>query len=140
MKVSIERFDDIRSIEAIMAPLSEDKKKIMNECFKGSTVVWVGLIDNKVACIWGVALPTILSDRAYLWLWSSDVVKDHPFVFVRRAQIVIKELLGEYEYVVGVVDTSDSNAHNSVRWLKLLGAKFGEPSDGGLIPFQIRRP
>lgn len=139
MKVSIERIDDPQIITAVTRPLPSRDKQIMEDCYRSSTAIWIGLIDNKVTCVWGVALPTILSNRAYLWLWTTEVAKEHPFVFIRRAQIVIQELLEEYEYVMGVVDSTNPNARSSVRWLKLLGAKFSEPNDKGLIPFQIRK-
>jgi len=138
MKVKIEVFDDPDTVVAMTRCLPDVKRKVVDGCLKSSSVVWLGLADNKVACVWGVALPTLLSNRAYLWLWTSEIVKEHPFIFVRRAQMVIKELLEEYEVVTGVVDASDPGVTSSVRWLKLLGAKFGLPSDG-LIPFQIRK-
>jgi hypothetical protein len=139
MKVLIERIDDTTMIDAICAGLPEDKKRIMNDCLKTSTTVWLGLVDSKIACAWGVALPTIMSNRAYLWLWTTDLVKEHPFVFIRRAQVVIKDLLKEYEVVMGVVDATNPGASSSVRWLKLLGARFNQPTSKGLIPFQIRK-
>lgn len=124
-------------VDALIQPLPIDRQRIMVECCRRSTALWFGLIDSKVACVWGVALPTLLSNRAYLWLWTSDVIKGHPFVLVRRAQMVIRELLDEFEVVVGVVDLSEPGADSSIRWLKLLKAKFGESSKG-LLPFEIR--
>lgn len=139
MKVKIERIDNPGMIDAITNGLPEDKKRRMNECLKTSSVVWLGLADGKIACVWGVALPTIMSNRAYLWLWTSDIVKEHPFVFIRRAQIIVEKLLEEYEYVMGVVDVNEPGSASSVRWLKLLGARFSEPTEKGLIPFRIRK-
>jgi hypothetical protein len=137
MRITIEEFDDPGMVNILKCGIPDDRKKRMAECFKVSATVWMGLADSKVACIWGVALPTLLSENAYLWLWTSEVVKDHPFIFVRKAQMVIKGLLKEYASVVGVVDLNDVNPTSSIRWLKLLGAKFGNPTSNGLIPFQI---
>jgi hypothetical protein len=107
----------------------------MADSLRISNTIWIGKVDGELACVWGVVLPTIMSDRAYLWLWTTEKIKEHPFVFVRRAQIVVAELLKEYSVVVGHTVVG---ARNSIRWLKWLGAKFGEP-DGDLIPFQIGR-
>lgn len=139
MRVSIERIDDPAMIVAITRPLPNKDKQMMDDCYRTSAAIWIGLVDNAVACVWGVALPTILSNRAYLWLWTTEVVKDHPFVFIRRAQIVVQELLEEYEFITGVVDANNPSSRNSIRWLKLIGAKFTRSPNNGMIPFEIRK-
>lgn len=134
-KVVIEQITDPITVASIIQGLPLDDKKIMSDCIKSSYTVWVGMIDGVVGCVWGVVLPTLLSNRAYLWLWTKDIVRDHPFVFIRRAQMIIQELLMEYEAVIGVCEVGKEN---SVRWLKILGAKFGDP-ESGLYPFEILR-
>src|SRR5215475_5872175 len=136
MKVMIEKVDDPKTMINICRGLSVADKKTMNDCAKSSAEMWIGMVDGVAACVWGVTLPSLLSDRAYLWLWTNDeIVKGHPFVFIRRAQIIIKQLLEEYEAVVGVCELEKNDG---VRWLKLLGAKFMEP-ENGLLPFIIKR-
>jgi hypothetical protein len=139
MRVQIEQIDDPDVMDAIFRGFPSEDKKVMAGCFKASYMIWMGLIDNKVACVWGVVLPTLLSTRAYIWLWNSDIIKGYPFVFIRRAQIVIRDLLEEYDEVNGAVNSNLPGACSSVRWLKLLGAKFGSPTEKGLIPFWIRK-
>lgn len=115
--------------------LSAHDREIMDHCIAFSSDVWTGYVDGEVACMWGVAPPSLLSTRAYLWLYVTDLVNDHQFVFVRHSQMVIKKLLEEYDLITGhfVIGGPDSK-----RWLKWLGATFGEP-EGNLIPFQIRK-
>jgi hypothetical protein len=48
---------------------------------------------------------------------------------------MVEKLLESYERIVGVTDIGETQ---SIRWLKLLGAKYGEP-DGKVLPFEIRR-
>jgi hypothetical protein len=139
MKVQIEKINDPGMMEAICRGFPKGDKKIMLDCYKASYSIWMGLVDNKMACIWGVTLASLLSNRAYIWLWTSDLVKGFPFVFVRRAQIEIRELLKEHDEVYGVVNSHLPGTTNSIRWLKLLGAKFGSPKENGLIPFWIRK-
>jgi hypothetical protein len=134
MNVVIEQVTDPMTIHNIQSGLSTMDRATMAACIKNSNEVWIGLVDGKVACTWGISLPTLLSDQAYLWLWTTDLVKEHPFVFIRRAQIVVERLSKEYN----IVGHCLVGATNSIRWLKWLDAKFGEP-DGDLIPFQIRK-
>jgi hypothetical protein len=109
----------------------------MGYCFDMSSAIWVGLIDDQLACIWGLIPPSLMSNQAYLWLYTTDVIKEHQFILVRHSQLVMEEILKRYKSVVGhvLVGKGDSK---SVRWLKWLGAKFGEP-DGQGVPFRIVR-
>jgi hypothetical protein len=80
--------------------------------------------------------PTILSDRAYLWLYTDEEkVSEHQFVFIRRSQIAVKRLLDEYKVLYG---TTDATSKKTIRWLKWLGAEF-IPSGDRTLEFVIRR-
>lgn len=115
--------------------LDEIGQKTMDFCLLMSTVIWAGFIDNRLACIWGVIPPTLMSNQAYLWLYTTDVIKGHEFILVRHSQLVIDEVLKEYPSIVGhAIIGSDK----SIRWLKWLGAKFGSPQ-GTAVPFRITR-
>lgn len=115
--------------------LDEVGQKTMDFCLLMSTVIWAGFIDNRLACIWGVIPPTLMSNQAYLWLYTTDVIKGHEFILVRHSQLVIDEVLKEYPSIVGhAIIGSDK----SIRWLKWLGAKFGSPQ-GMAVPFRITR-
>jgi len=113
--------------------LTKVDREAMHYAIFLSSVIWGGYIDGRLACIWGLIPPTILSQQAYLWLDTTDVVNGHEFVLVRHSQLVVEEMLKEYPSIVGhaIVDN-----HKAIRWLKWLGAKFGEPQGQGL-PFRI---
>jgi hypothetical protein len=115
--------------------LSETDKKTMDFCLLMSTVIWAGFIDGSLACIWGVIPPTLLSNQAYLWLYTTSVIKSHSFILIRHSQLVMEDILKEYPSVVG---HAIIGADKSIRWLKWLGAEFGPPQ-GLAIPFRIRR-
>lgn len=112
------------------------QRQIFLRCLQASSEVWAGHIDSDLACVWGVCPPTLLSDRAYLWLWTSPAVKGNEFIFIRHSQRVVEALLEEFPILYGKVIAT---AEESKRWLKLLGAKFLEPEDNLSIPFQIRK-
>lgn len=109
--------------------------KIMNECISLSDQYWVGEADGEVACIFGLIPPSLLSDRAYLWLLTTDLVEEHKFVFIRSSQIVVEAMLELYPIIVGHCEVKNKSA---IRWLRWLGATFSEPVERG-VRFQILR-
>ena len=106
----------------------------LKECMRLSSFAWVGKVDFRIACIYGVIAPTLLSERAYLWLLTTDLVDKHRFLFIRHSQIVVTEMLKNYPTLIGHVEYG---AERSIKWLRLLGARLGEPH-GLMIPFEIR--
>ena len=126
--------DKARKIVKSIA-FDEVGQKTMEFCLTMSTMIWTGYINDKLACIWGVIPPTLLSNQAYLWLYTTDVIKEHSFLLVRHSQRVIDELLDQYPNIVGHALVGSDK---SIRWLKWLGAKFGPPMGTG-IPFRITR-
>ena len=109
--------------------------KAMDFCLLMSIDIWAGFIDGELACIWGVIPPTLMSDQAYLWLYTTNIIEEHQFTLVRHSQMVIEEILEEYPSIVGHAMLGSSK---SIRWLKWLGAKFGQPM-GTALPFRITR-
>jgi len=115
--------------------LSTEEKWGMDYCLLMSTYIWIGLIDGKLACIWGLIPPTLMSNQAYLWLYTTDVIEEHQFILVRHSQLVMEEMLKRYPSICGHAIVGNDKA---IRWLKWLGARFGEPQGKGL-PFRISR-
>jgi len=94
-----------------------------------------GSINGHLICLWGLIPPTLCSDRAYLWLYTTEAAQEHEFILVRRSQIEVQEMLEEYPLIVGHCEISETR---SIRWLRWLGAKFGD-HEGTLVPFMIER-
>lgn len=113
----------------------EPTTKSFSKCLDMSDFIWVGKIDGEVACIWGIVLPSFLSDQAYLWLHTTEAVDEHQFLVVRYSQRMIEEIHKKYPEIVGHCDVL---AERSIRWVKWLGGVFGQP-EGRRIPFCIRR-
>ena len=111
-------------------------KEIIGSNWQRSYAIWVGKVNGEPACIWGLIPPTILSDTAYLWLLTTDLIDDHKFLLIRHSQRWIEEALLEWPKIVGLVEPSNPRA---VRWIKWLGAKFGSINEDGYLPFVITR-
>ena len=132
----VERVEPAQAAEYIKTlSLSREERWAMDYCLQLSMFMWVGLIDDKLACIWGLIPPTLMSNQAYLWLYTTNAIIGHEFVLVRHSQLVMEEMLEEYPTICG---HAIAGADKSIRWLKWLGAKFGEPQGKG-IPFRITR-
>jgi hypothetical protein len=104
-----------------------------------SVTAWTGMIDGGLACIWGLVPPTILSDTAYLWLYTTPVLDQHKFTFVRHSQLMIEKMLEDFPVIVGHVLAGQER---SKRWLKWLGVTFKPIEARGhvrLVPFELRR-
>ncbi len=117
-----------------LATLSDIDQETMHRAMLNSSHLWIGEQDGKILCVWGLIPPTMLSDRAYMWLRTTRHMKEHVFLFVRHSQRALTELLETYPMIVGHCLISNSKA---IRWLQWLGATFGYPQ-GEFIPFEIR--
>lgn len=96
---------------------------------------WVGRVDGDIVCAFGVIPPSVLSNTAYLWSVTTDKVEDHKFLFVRYSQRMIELIHREFPRIIGHANPKDTR---SIRWLRWLGAVFGEPTEKG-VPFMIER-
>lgn len=112
-----------------------DAERTLQDCLKASMAHWVGSVDGKPLCVWGLIAPTFLSQQAYLWLLTSEEIKEYQFIFIRHSQMMVEEMLKEWPIITGHCVVGESK---SIRWIKWLGGTFGEP-DGKKIPFQIVR-
>jgi hypothetical protein len=106
----------------------------MRRAMEASTGVWLGLDDNTVLACWGVQPPSLLSDRAHLWLFTTEALQSHVFMFIRHSQRAVAAMLQEFSTLYGW--TVRDNVH-AIRWLQWLGAEFG-PEYRGALPFEIR--
>lgn len=132
--ISHDQMQDLISANVWGKITGSDSEKLQ-DVLSFTTSMWGGWVDGKLLCVYGVAAPTFFSDRAYFWVWVTDHVQDHEFIFVRRSQMVVKGLLEHYRTLFG---HCERGADRSKRWLKWLGAEFAK-AEGDMIPFEIRR-
>lgn len=109
--------------------------KTLDELLILSAFAWSGEVDGKIACVWGLIPPSVLSEQAYLWLLTTDLIEEHKFLFTRYSQRVVEMMLQAYPTIVGHIDQKEARA---VQWLKWLGAEIIAREDGQLH-FSIRR-
>src|SRR5258708_39200660 len=98
---------------------------MLDYCQTLSGDIWTGTVDDQLVCCWGLIPPSLLSNQAYLWMWASEAVRDHQFLFVRHSQRVMVRMLLRYDTIVGHCLIKSPQ---SIRWLKWLEASFGGPT------------
>lgn len=113
--------------------LTRTEQAAFDNCLRQSTVIWAGWFDGRLACLWGVIAPNLLSQTAYLWLHAGEGIAGNEFMFIRQSQRVIEELKKQYKSIVGHCLIGEEK---SQRWLRMLGAKFSK-SDDRLKAFTI---
>jgi len=96
----------------------------------------VGVANDKVFCMFGVGVPTPLSDIGYPWMLSSDALPKHARKFLREGKKWIEQINNEYEILINFVDSRNKKA---IQWLKWLGfsIKEAQPYGPDQIPFHL---
>jgi len=100
---------------------------------------YTGLVDGRIAVIWGVVSPSLLSGVGFLWMVTSKKADEVPFIFARRSQRELERILQTVPVLTGYCFAYNKR---SLRWLEWLGAKIGglKISKGiAQYPFEFRR-
>ncbi len=104
-------------------------------CVQLSSHCWVANVDDNLACVWGLITPSLLSDKAYLWLHTFPNLPR--LTFARRSREVMDKMLEKHKIIVGHCHRDNRRAR---LWLEWMGAEFGHGSSyGDLVTWQIRQ-
>lgn len=138
MTLVVDAIQKARVTELISAlfpsKITQEEEATFHRFIERSSCLRVAILDGELLCLWGLIIPTFLSQEAYLWLHVTEAAREHQFVLVRQSQMEVARLLKDYPTMIGHCEIGEAL---SIRWLKWLGAIFGEP-EGKLIPFTIR--
>lgn len=138
MTIAIEVVDGaslLKLAEAASYPLGEFELQKLRALVLISQNKFVGLVEGQYACCWGLVPPSLMSDKAYLWLQTTPLAEENKFLFVRHSQRCIEVMLEEYGELVGFCRPDNAAA---IRWIEWLGGDFVRPF-GTRADFVIRR-
>jgi len=133
------RRADLEEIEALTG---RDPRDVLVESVERSASAWAGLADGELVCLFGVVPMTLVGVTGVPWLLGSDAVCAYSRPFLRRNRSYVREMLREFPVLTNVVDARNAV---SIRWLRWLGFRMGQPTPMGVrglpfIPFEMRAP
>lgn len=107
----------------------------LSSALRGSLQAWTGLIDGRVACMFGVMPESLMGGSGYPWMLGSDLIERHQKLFLRRCLENVAMMAEQFGYLHNYVD--DRNV-KSIKWLQWLGFEIGEPVAHGVIGLPFR--
>lgn len=122
-------------IFAQMPNATEAEVAQLDACLQFTQTMRAGYFNGKIVCAWGMIPPTLMSDQAYLWLYTTPELVGNEFLFVRHSQMAVQEMLKDYPRIVGQCRADNTRA---IRWIRWLGGVF-DAGDGALLNFVIQR-
>ena len=120
------RKEDVLEIER---KTGREPYRVLIESYRKSDIAFVGLVDNEIACAWGVAKESILSDESTIWLLSTEVMKKAPVAVAKKTKMELDKLLQVYPKIGNYVDSEYSLC---IRWLCWLGFTVENPEPIGV--------
>jgi len=119
----------------IMDNLRDSDRELLEymsvDCFQAfalalhtSTFAYTWVVDEVPVCVWGVQQQSLMSGSATIWMLTTKEMEKNVFLFTRKSQMIVKELLEVYTELTGYVHSSNTR---SIRWLTWLGFTI-EPS------------
>lgn len=114
-----------------LAMLPTHNQEIMTRSLRNSPDAWVAYHDEMVLGFCGLIPPTLLSDTAYLWMFTTPGFAEHRTACLRQSRKLLQDALQRYPIIVGHCSMV------SQRWLQWLGATL-LPPQGDFIPFEIK--
>lgn len=124
----------------VMASSGLPMEDALPDSLKRSEMAWAGLVDDQVACIFGVAGASILSTTGYPWMIGTDLIEQHAKAFLRRNRAMVRVMLERYPYLKNYVDVRNAKA---ISWLQWLGFTILPAEPYGMYrmpfhPFEMR--
>lgn len=90
----------------------------ITDALSSSTDTCTAMLDDELACIWGIIPIHIIPAVGFLWMMTTPKIEDQTFVFLRHSQLAIDALMKKYDRLETLVDTSMERSIKYIEWLK----------------------
>ena len=104
-----------------------DPGELLVESYRRSQRVYTGLLDDEVACMFGVAAPSPFSEQGTPWLLSTEQLRTHWVTLARFSRPYANELLNMHPRLENWVHHDNRTAQRWLRWLGFPLASTPEP-------------
>ncbi len=130
------RLADREEVEALSG---RNPREVLVESVEKSAEAWAGLADGNLTCVFGVVPMSLVGVTGIPWLLGSVEIERYRRPFLRRNRAMIDRWLADFPVLTNVVDARNTT---SIRWLRWLGFRLGEPALMGVhgepfIPFRM---
>jgi hypothetical protein len=118
----------------VMAAGGRTVEDLLGRCVEQAELAWSGLVNDEVACIFGVTGVSVISETGIPWMIGTDLIDKHAKAFLRRNRPIVATMLTRYPYLKNYVDVRNTKA---IEWLQWLGFKIlpAEPFGVYRMPF-----
>ncbi len=120
-------YDDARALalnmrvadaEEVYASSGHHPYQVLANALEKSPSPAAGLINGKLAALFGLFSYSILGDVGIPWLMTSTVVDYYPVLFYRMSRRIMDDMKADYPVLVQMVDARHTQA---LGWLQRLG-------------------
>ena len=91
------------------------------EGLEDSELALAAYTDHGIACMIGVARPSLLGDSHVIWLLGHDDLEKYAVRFLKESRRVLSRILAAYPRLENYVDADNAA---TIRWLEWLGFSF----------------
>lgn len=95
-----------------------DPVRALTMSVRSSLVSWTAVVDEGIACMFGVAPRSIASGEGIPWMLGTNLVRKHARAFLKAAPLFVNEMHRYFPVLANVVDSRNKEA---VRWLRFAG-------------------
>lgn len=138
------RQPDLRELRASYGESVSPLEALIDSWNKSTECFVCGLLDDEVPgepeVVFGLHVEP-LSPTGIIWAVGSDEIFKHPVTFTKAAIEVLNGWFNDYNLVF-LNNTVYVENTGHIKWLKFLGAAFGDPEQhprGTFLPFSIMR-
>jgi hypothetical protein len=103
-----------RDLSSFVAAGLEPREAI-KKCLGPHT--WSGLVEGKVACMWGVRFSVNPGEFPTMWLLRTSLVNKHKIEFLRRSRAFAQRIAHEYGVVESCVNQTNVVSQHWLEWL-----------------------
>lgn len=111
----------------VMASHNHTPAEAMSISVSKSAVAYTVKYRGKIVCMFGANPTSMFGKRATIWLLGTDDMRSCGYLIARHGRVFVDRLLELWPYLDNYVYCKNLL---SIRWLKIMGAKFGDFSFG----------
>lgn len=125
---------NLRMVDCKEIRADEDPLDIIRESLGKASHAWTWLVEGAPVCMWGIEPKSVMGGTAWAWFYSTEALtRCDKRTFLLGSRAMLGVLLSIYPHIEGFVD---ARFVASVRWIRKMGFRVGDPFEYGNVPFR----